>query len=132
TNAVLHLLALAREVGVPLRLDDFDAISRITPLLADLKPGGRFVAADLDRAGGIQLVARRLLEAGRLRARELTVSGRTIGDEAGRAVESPGQEVVRPLDRPLQPTGGLVILRGSLAPEGAVVKVAGHERPRHA
>ena len=131
TNAVLHLLAIAREVEVPLAMDDFDRISRGVPLLADLKPGGRFVATDLYRAGGIALVGKRLLEAGLLHADERTVSGRTIGEEAAAAVETPAQEVVRPLSNPLKPTGGLVILRGSLAPEGCVVKVAGHDRLHH-
>jgi dihydroxy-acid dehydratase len=131
TNGVLHLLALAREAGVPLAIDDFDAISRRTPLLADLKPGGRFVATDLQAAGGTRLVAKRLLDAGLLHAGAITASGRTLGDEAGTARETAGQEVVRPLDRPLQPSGGLVILRGNLAPEGCVVKVAGHARRSH-
>jgi dihydroxy-acid dehydratase len=131
TNAVLHLLALARETGVPLTIDDFDRISSQTPTLADLKPGGRFVAADLDRAGGIQLVAQRLLRAGKLHGGELTPSGKTIAEEAALAKETPGQEVVRPLDKPLKPTGGLVILKGNLAPEGCVIKVAGHERSYH-
>jgi dihydroxy-acid dehydratase len=131
TNAVLHLLAIAREVDVPLAMDDFDRISRGVPLLADLKPGGRYVATDLYRAGGIALVGKRLLEAGLLHADERTVSGRTIGEEAAAAVETPAQEVVRPLSNPLKPTGGLVILRGSLAPEGCVVKVAGHDRLHH-
>lgn len=131
TNAVLHLLALAREAGVPLVIDDFDAISSRTPLIADLKPGGRFVAADLDRAGGTALVARRLLEAGKMHGGQLTPSGKTIAEEAANAVETPGQEVVRPINQPLKPTGGLVILKGSLAPEGCVVKVAGHERLHH-
>jgi dihydroxy-acid dehydratase len=131
TNAVLHLLALAREAGVPLVIDDFDAISSRTPLIADLKPGGRFVAADLDRAGGTALVARRLLEAGKMHGGQLTPSGKTIAEEAANAVETPGQEVVRPISQPLKPTGGLVILKGSLAPEGCVVKVAGHERLHH-
>ena len=131
TNAVLHLLAIAREADVPLTLDDFDRISARTPLLADLKPGGRFVATDLYRAGGIGLVAQRVAAAGLLNGDALTVSGRTVGDEAGRAVETPGQEVVRPLENPLKPNGGLVILHGNLAPEGCVVKVAGHSLMRH-
>ncbi len=131
TNAVLHLLAIARESGLPLTMDDFDAMSRRVPTLADLKPGGRFVATDLHRAGGIRLVARRLLEAGLLHANQPTVTGRTIGDEAARAVETPGQEVVRPLDRPIKSTGGLAILKGNLAPEGAVVKVAGSTLQNH-
>ena len=131
TNAVLHLLAVAREAEVPLTLDDFDRISARTPLLADLKPGGRFVATDLYRAGGIGLVAQRVAAAGLLNGDAWTVSGRTIGEEAGRAVETPGQEVVRPLDNPLKPNGGLVILHGNLAPEGCVVKMAGHSLMRH-
>jgi len=131
TNAVLHLLALAREVGVPLEIDDFDRISRSVPLLADLKPGGRFVAIDLQNAGGIPLVAKRLDEAGLLHADAPTVSGRTIGEEARAAVETPGQQVVRPLAQPIKETGGLVILKGNLAPLGCVVKVAGHNRLHH-
>ncbi|MBX3028231.1 dihydroxy-acid dehydratase [bacterium] len=131
TNAVLHLLAIAHAAEVPLAIDDFDRISAATPLLCDLRPGGRFVAVDLYKAGGVGLVAKRLLEAGRLHAAALTVTGRSIGDEASRAVETPGQVVVRPLSDPLKPTGGLVILKGNLAPEGCVVKVAGHERMRH-
>lgn len=131
TNAVLHLLAIAREVGVPLSIDDFDVVSRRTPTLADLKPGGRFVAADLDRAGGIQLVAQRLLKAGKLDGKQMTPSGRTLTEEAALAVETPGQEVVRTLEKPLKQTGGLVILKGNLAPEGCVIKVAGHERLHH-
>src|SRR5207245_1605178 len=119
------------EVGVPLIIDDFDTVSGRTPILADLKPGGRFVAADLDRAGGIQLVAQRLLKAGKLDGGQLTPSGRTIAQEAALAVEARGQEVVRALEKPIKPTGGLVILRGNLAPEGCVVKVAGHERQHH-
>ncbi len=131
TNAVLHYLALAREMGVPFELEDFDQISARTPLLADLKPGGRFTASDLDAAGGIRLVARRLLEGGHLHGDVPTVSGRTLGEEIREAQETPGQQVVRPLDRPLKTSGGLVILRGSLAPEGCVIKVAGHERLHH-
>ncbi len=131
TNAVLHLLAVAHEAGIELGIDDFDQISSSTPLLADLKPGGRFVATDVYAAGGMGLIARRLLEAKLLHENELTVSGRTIGEEARAATETPGQEVVRPLKNPLKPTGGLVILKGNLAPEGCVVKVAGHERMTH-
>ena len=131
TNAVLHLLAIAIEAGIELKIDDFDRISSRTPILADLKPGGRFVANDLYRAGGIQLIAKRLLEAGLIHADAMTVTGKTIGEEAQKAKETPGQEVVRPLSNPLKPTGGLVILRGNLAPEGCVVKVAGHERMMH-
>ena len=126
TNAVLHLLALARERGVKLTIDDFDQINRKVPLLADLKPGGRFTAADLYTAGGTTLVAKRLLEAGILHAGQATVTGRTIGEEANEAKETAGQQVLRPLSNPIKPTGGLVILKGNLAPEGCVVKVAGH------
>jgi dihydroxy-acid dehydratase len=132
TNAVLHLLAVAREMGVDLSIDDFDAISERTPLLCDLKPGGRYVAVDLYEAGGVPLVARRLLDAGLLHEDALTVTGRTIGDHAREATETPGQRVVRPLDDPVKPSGGLAILRGNLAPEGCVVKLSGHERRRHA
>jgi dihydroxy-acid dehydratase len=131
TNAVLHLLAVAREAGVELSIDDFDRISERTPLLADLKPSGRFVATDLYRAGGVALLAKRLAEAGVLNPDALTVTGRAVGEEAAGAEEAPGQEVVRPLDDPLKPTGGLAILRGNLAPEGCVVKLAGTERLRH-
>jgi dihydroxy-acid dehydratase len=131
TNGVLHLLAVAYEAGIDLELEDFDRISSRTPLLADLKPGGRFVAADLYQAGGVGVVAQRLLDAGVLNDAERTVTGRTIGDEARSAEETPGQQVVRPLDDPLKPTGGLVILRGNLAPDGCVVKVAGYERTSH-
>jgi len=131
TNAVLHLLAIAREAGVKLKIDDFDRVSSRTPLIADLKPGGRFVSNDLYRAGGIQLVAKRLLESGLVHADTLTVTGKTLGEAARGAQETPGQEVVRPLAQPLKATGGLVILKGNLAPEGCVVKVAGHERMLH-
>ncbi|WP_243320766.1 dihydroxy-acid dehydratase [Geothrix sp. SG200] len=131
TNAVLHYLALAREAGVPFTLEDFDRVSTRTPLLADMKPGGRFMAPDLHAAGGIRLVANRLLEGGLIHGAALTVTGRTLGEELAGAPETPGQEVVRSFDRPLKPSGGLVILRGSLAPEGCVIKVAGHERLHH-
>jgi len=131
TNAVLHLLAVARTAGVKLSLDDFDRISKKTPILADLKPWGRFTAPEMYRAGGMAVVANRLLEAGLLHADELTVTGRTIGEEARAAREAPGQEVIRPLSSPLKPTGGQVILRGNLAPDGCVAKVAGHERLLH-
>ena len=131
TNGVLHLLGVAREAEVDLRIDDFDTVSSRTPLIADLKPGGRFVATDLYRAGGVPLVARRLLDAGRLNGDCMTVTGRTLGEETRDVEETPGQEVVRPVSNPLKPTGGLVILKGNLAPEGCVVKVAGHERTRH-
>ena len=128
TNGVLHLLAVAREAGVDLSIDDFEEISRRTPLLADLKPGGRFVATDLYRAGGVPLVLNRLSEAGLLHRDEITVTGRTIGEEADDITEVEGQEVVRPLSDPLKKEGGLAILRGNLAPEGSVVKLAGTER----
>ena len=126
TNAVLHLLAIAREAGIKLSIDDFDKINRKVPLLADLKPGGRFTASDLYAAGGTTLVAKRLLDAGILHANQPTVTGRTIGEEAKDAKETPGQQVLRPLSNPIKKTGGLVILKGNLAPEGCVVKVAGH------
>jgi dihydroxy-acid dehydratase len=126
TNAVLHLLAIACESKIALSIDDFDRISSRVPILADLKPGGRFVATDLYAAGGTALVAKRMLEAGLLRGECLTVTGHTLAEEASAAKETPAQEVVRKLDAPLKPTGGLVILKGNLAPEGCVVKVAGH------
>ena len=126
TNAVLHLLAIAREANIKLSIDDFDKINRKVPLLADLKPGGRFTASDLYAAGGTTLVAKRLLEAGILHANQPTVTGRTIGEEAQDAKETSGQQVLRSLSNPIKQTGGLVILRGNLAPEGCVVKVAGH------
>ena len=126
TNAVLHLLAIAREADIKLSIDDFDKINRKVPLLADLKPGGRFTASDLYAAGGTTLVAKRLLEAGILHAGQPTVTGRTIGEEAKDAKETSGQQVLRPLSNPIKQTGGLVILKGNLAPEGCVVKVAGH------
>ena len=131
TNAVLHLLAIAREAGVELTIDDFDRISERTPLIADLKPGGRFVANDLYKAGGIQLVAKRLAEAGLIHGDAMTVTGKTIREAAEMTKEVPGQEVIRPMANPLKPTGGLVILKGNLAPDGCVVKVAGHERMIH-
>jgi dihydroxy-acid dehydratase len=131
TNAVLHLLAIAGEFGIELSMDDFDRISARTPLIADLKPGGRFVAEDLHKAGGIQLVAQRLMEGGYLHADCLTVTGKSIGEEAQNARETPGQEVVWPIDKPIKPNGGLAILKGNLAPEGCVVKVAGHNLLQH-
>jgi dihydroxy-acid dehydratase len=127
TNAVLHLLAIANEARIPLSIDDFDRISSRVPILADLKPGGRFVATDLFAAGGTALVAKRLLDAQLLHGECLTVTTRTLGDEAATAKETPKQEVVRKLDSPLKSTGGLVILKGNLAPEGCVIKVAGHD-----
>jgi dihydroxy-acid dehydratase len=131
TNAVLHFLAMAAESDVPLAIEDFDVISRRTPLLADLKPGGRFTAVDLGRAGGTGVLAARLVEGQLVDGSAITASGRTFAEEAARAVEVAGQEVVRPLTAPLKKTGGLVILKGNLAPEGCVVKVAGHERMHH-
>ena len=131
TNGVLHMLAVAREAGIELSIDDFDRISSRTPLTCDLSPGGRFVATDLHAAGGVPVVAARLLEAGLLHEAAQTVTGATIGELARGAEETPGQEVVRPLANPLKPTGGLAILRGNLAPDGCVVKLAGHERVHH-
>ncbi|MXY80175.1 MAG: dihydroxy-acid dehydratase [Chloroflexi bacterium] len=131
TNAVLHLLAIAAEAGVPLEIDDFDRISEATPLVGDLRPGGRYVALDMDRAGGTPLLAKRLIEAGKLHGDAMTVTGRTLAEESAEAAEAPGQDVILPAERALKPTGGLVILRGSLAPEGCVVKVAGYERRTH-
>jgi len=128
TNGVLHLLAVAREAGVPLDISDFERISRRTPLFADMKPGGRYVATDLYRAGGVPLILSRLSEAGLLNREEVTVTGRTIGEEADRADEAPGQDVIRPVAEPVKAQGGLAILHGNLAPEGAVVKLAGTER----
>jgi len=127
TNAVLHLLAIARETGISLSIDDFDRISSRTPILADLKPGGRFVATDLYAAGGTSLLAKRMLEAGLLHGDCLTVTGKTLAQEAAQAKETPGQQVVHNKNNPLKPTGGLVILKGNLAPEGCVVKVAGYD-----
>lgn len=131
TNAVLHLLAIARELGIKLQIGDFDRISQRIPLIADLKPGGRFVAVDLHKAGGTRLLAKRLLDAGLLKSKCRTVTTKTIGEEAQSAREAAGQPVVRPLSEPLSPTGGLVILKGNLAPEGCVVKLSGHTRHYH-
>src|SRR5713226_2063163 len=131
TNAVLHLVAIAREAGVPLEIDDFDRISNRTPILVDLKPGGRFVAVDVDKAGGIPVIARRLLDGGYVDGSALTCTGLTFAEEAAQAKETAGQEVIRPLDKPLKATGGLAILRGSLAPEGCVIKLAGHDKKHH-
>jgi dihydroxy-acid dehydratase len=128
TNAVLHLLAIAREADVKLDIEDFQTVSARTPFLADLKPSGRFVASDMHRAGGIGLLAKRLLDGKYLHASAKTVTGLSIGAEAERAVETPGQEVIVPLNKPLKATGGLVILKGNLAPEGCVAKISGHER----
>jgi dihydroxy-acid dehydratase len=131
TNAVLHLLAIAREMGVPLAIDDFQKVSERTPLLANLKPAGKYVAADVDKAGGIPVIAKRLLEGRLVDGSTMTVTGRTFADEARAAVETPGQPVIAPLDHPLKKTGGLVILHGNIAPEGCVVKISGHERLTH-
>ena len=127
TNSVLHLLAIANEAKIPLSIDDFDRISSRVPILADLKPGGRFVATDLYAAGGTALVAQRMVEGGFLHGGCVTVTGRTLAEEANAAKETPKQEVVRKLNAPLKLTGGLVILKGNLAPEGCVIKVAGHD-----
>ena len=131
TNGVLHLLAIARELGIDLTIDDFDRIAERTPVVADIKPGGRFVATDLHAAGGVALVARELLKAGLVHGDAANVDGRSMSEVATAVVESPGQEVVVPIERPLKATGGLAILRGNLAPEGCVVKLAGHERLHH-
>ncbi len=131
TNAVLHLLALAREAGIPLEIDDFDRVSRRTPLLADLKPGGTHVAADVDRAGGIPVIVQRLVRGGYADGGQVTTTGQTLREASAAAVETPGQDVIRPLDNPIKPVGSLCIMRGNLAPEGCVVKIAGHERPLH-
>ena len=131
TNAVLHLLAIAAEAGVRLDLDDFDRISASTPHLTDIKPGGRFVAADLHQAGGLAVLAQRLQQLGGLHEDCMTVDGRTIGEIATAAREAPGQQVIRPAGSPLSARGGLAILHGGLAPEGCVVKLAGHARTRH-
>jgi dihydroxy-acid dehydratase len=128
TNAVLHLLAISREAGVALEIDDFQRVSERTPLLADLKPSGKYVAADVYKAGGIPVIAKRLLDAKCADGSTLTVTGRTFAEEANDAKETPGQPVIAPLDRPLKKTGGLVILKGNLAPEGCVAKISGHER----
>jgi dihydroxy-acid dehydratase len=131
TNSVLHLLAIAREAGVALDIDDFQTVSERTPILADLKPSGRFVAADVHAAGGIRLLASRLLSLGLLHGDAITVSGKTIAQEAATAHETPGQEVIVPSDKPLKKSGGLVILHGNIAPEGCVAKISGHERLSH-
>jgi dihydroxy-acid dehydratase len=131
TNGVLHLLAVAREMGVPLGIDEFEAISERTPLLCDLQPGGQYVATDLYEAGGVPLVLSRLQEAGILNSDAITVTGRTIGEHADEAVETDGQCVVRALSEPIKPTGGFAILRGNVAPDGCVVKLSGHERRKH-
>ena len=131
TNGVLHLLALAREAGIPLEIDDFSRIADATPIVADMKPGGRFSASEMHDAGGVALVMRELLKRGLLHGDAPTVDGRTIAEIAAAVVEAPGQRVVVPIETPLKASGGLTILRGSLAPEGCVIKLAGHERRRH-
>ncbi len=130
TNAVLHLIAIARECGIPLDMDDFDRISEATPFICDLSPGGKYVAKDYQDAGGSRVLAARLRERGALHD-TLTVSGLTLYQEADKAVETPDQPVILNWDKPLKPTGGLVIMKGNLAPEGSVIKVAGHERIHH-
>ena len=131
TNLVLHLLAIAREAGVPLDIDDFDRVSERTPIIADLKPGGRYTAVDLDRAGGTRLFGKRLLDGGLIDGSQLTVTGRSLAEELQNAEEDEGQDVVAPVERPLRSSGGLVILKGNIAPEGCVVKVAGYTRLEH-
>jgi dihydroxy-acid dehydratase len=131
TNGVLHLLAVAHEMGVPLDIDEFEAISERTPLLCDLQPGGQYVATELYEAGGVPLVLARLQQAGVLNSDAQTVTGRTIGEHAAQARETDGQRVVRPLSEPIKPTGGFAILRGNVAPDGCVVKLSGHERRKH-
>jgi len=131
TNAVLHLLAIAREIGVPLQIEDFQLISERTPLLADLKPAGKYVAADVDHAGGIPVIAKRMLDGKFADGSALTVTGKTFAEEANTAKETPGQQVIAPLSKPLKATGGLVIVKGNLAPQGGVVKMSGHERAAH-
>ncbi len=131
TNGVMHLIAIARELGIDFTLDDFERVAARTPIVASLKPGGRFVATDMYEAGGIALVARELQKRDLIHAGALSVSGGTLGDMADGADESPGQEVVVPIERPIKPTGGLAILYGNLAPEGCVVKLSGHERTHH-
>ena len=131
TNAVLHFLAIANEMGIPLSIDDFDRISRKTPLLCDLKPGGQFVAVDYHAAGGSRLLAKRLIDAGLIDGSSLNATGKSLAEEAAAAKETPGQKVIHTVDKALKPTGGLVILKGNLAPEGCVIKVAGHSRVEH-
>ena len=131
TNSVLHLLAISREMGVALNIDDFQRVSERTPLLANLKPAGKYVAADVDAAGGIPVIAKRLLDGKYVDGSTMTVTGKTFAEEASAARETPGQEVIAPLNQPIKSTGGLVILKGNVAPEGAVVKMSGHERPSH-
>jgi dihydroxy-acid dehydratase len=131
TNAVLHLLAMAREAEVPLSIDDFEPISARTPVFVDIVPGGKYMAADVDKAGGIPVIARRLLDGKYVDGSALTVTGRTFAEEAAEARETPGQQVIRPLKDALKPRGGIAILRGTLAPEGCVIKLAGHDKKMH-
>jgi dihydroxy-acid dehydratase len=131
TNLVLHLLAIAREAGIPLDIDDFDRVSERTPIIADLKPGGRYTAVDLDRAGGTRFFGKRLLDGGLIDGSQLTVTGRSLAEELQNAEEDEGQDVIAPVERPLRSSGGLVILKGNIAPEGCVVKVAGYTRLEH-
>src|SRR5215469_315745 len=131
TNAVLHLIAIAREMNIPLSIDDFDAISKRTPFICDLTPSGKFVASDYQAAGGSRLLARRLIDAGHADGSTLTVSGKTLAEEAAQAKETPGQVVIHTFDKPIKPTGGLVILKGNLAPEGCVMKIAAADRVEH-
>ena len=131
TNAVLHLIAIARELNIPLNVDDFDQISKRTPFICDLTPAGKYVASDYQAAGGSRLLAKRLIEAGHADGSALTISGKTLAEEAALAKETPGQVVIRGFDNPIKPTGGLVILKGNLAPEGCVMKVAAANRVEH-
>src|SRR5690242_13841542 len=131
TNAVLHLLAMAREAEVPLTIDDFNRICARTQIFCDIKPGGKFMAVDVDKAGGIGVIAKRLVEGNYVDGSALTVTGRTFAEEAADAKETPGQQVIRPLNQVLKPRGGLAVLRGSLAPEGCVIKLAGHNKTVH-
>ncbi|MFN0167509.1 MAG: dihydroxy-acid dehydratase [Bryobacteraceae bacterium] len=131
TNAVLHLLAMAREGGVDLQLDDFQTISNRTPMYVDLKPGGKYVAVDVDKAGGIPVIVKRLVDGGLVDGSQMTVTGRTLAEEAAEAKETPGQQVIHSLDKPIKPFGGIAILRGNLAPEGCVIKLSGHNKKKH-
>jgi dihydroxy-acid dehydratase len=131
TNAVLHLLAMAREAEVELDIDVFQTIGERTPIFVDLQPSGQYVAVDVDKAGGIGVIAQRLVEGNYVDPSTLTCTGHTFGEEAAKAVETPGQKVIHPLSNPVKPTGGLAILRGSLAPDGCVIKLSGHNKRKH-
>jgi dihydroxy-acid dehydratase len=131
TNSVLHLLAMAREAGVPLTIEDFDRVSERTPIVADLRPGGQYVALDVDEAGGIGLIAQRMIAGGLVKGTTLTPTGHTLAEETANIKETPGQKVIATAEKPFKKTGGIVILRGNLSPDGSVVKVAGHERSLH-